>query len=232
MEPEIVDLSNMLNKMGAKITGAGSNIIRIQGITELKETSYNIMPDRIEAGTYLLAVAATRGNIKLNKVIPEHLNSVLSKLEECGAKFTITKDTIYMETPSKLNPVEIKTLPYPGFPTDLQQPFSSFLCTVKGTSIITETIFESRFKFIQELVRMGAKITQEGNTIIINGVRKLHGTTLECTDLRGGAAVIIAALTSRGTSRISKIEYVDRGYSNLYLKLQKLGAKINLEMGD
>ncbi len=232
MEPEIVDLSNMLNRMGAKITGMGCNIIKIQGVKKLKEVSYNIMPDRIEAGTFLLATAITRGRIKLNKVIPEHLNSIISKLEESGAEFIITKNTIDMKVPNKMNSVEIKTMPYPGFPTDMQQTFSSFLTTVKGTSIITETIFENRFKYIQELIRMGAKINQEGNTIIIKGVKKLHSATLECTDLRGGASLVLAALGSRGTSRISKIEYIERGYSDFHLKLQKLGAKINLEMGD
>lgn len=232
MEPEIVDLANMLNKMGANITGAGSNIVRIIGVKKLKEVSYTIMPDRIEAGTFLLATAITRGKIKLNKVIPEHLNSIIYKLEETGAKFENTKNTIYMEVPNKLHSVEIKTMPYPGFPTDLQQLFSTFLTTVKGTSVITETIFENRFKYIQELKRMGAKVNQEGNTIIIKGVRKLHGTTLECTDLRGGASIVIAALSAKGISRISKIEYIDRGYSDFYLKLNQLGAEIKLEVGD
>lgn len=232
MEPEIIDLANMLNRMGAKIIGAGSNIIKIQGVKKLKEVSYNIMPDRIEAGTFLLIVASTRGKIKINNVIPEHLNSVISKLEEAGAKFDLSKNSISMEVPNKLYPVEIKTMPYPGFPTDLQQPFASFLCTVKGTSIITETIFENRFKYVQELIRMGAKITQEGNTIIIKGGKKMHGANLESTDLRGGAAMVLSALCSKGTSRISRIEYIERGYSDFHLKLQKLGAKINLEMGD
>ena len=232
MEPEIVDLANILNRMGAKVIGAGSNIIKIQGVKKLKDVSYHIMPDRIEAGTFLLIAAATRGKIKLNNVIPEHLNSVIAKLEEAGAKFEISKNSIIMDIPNKLNSVEIKTLPYPGFPTDLQQPFASFLCTVKGTSIITETIFENRFKYIQELKRMGAKIAQEGNTIIINGGKKLHGASLESTDLRGGAAMVLLALCSKGTSRISKIDYIGRGYSDFHLKLQKLGAKINLEMGD
>ena len=191
MEPEIVDLANILNRMGAKVIGAGSNIIKIQGVKTLKDVSYHIMPDRIEAGTFLLITAATRGKIKLNNVIPEHLNSVIAKLEE-----------------------------------------ASFLCTVKGTSIITETIFENRFKYIQELKRMGAKIAQEGNTIIINGGKRIHGASLESTDLRGGAAMVLLALCSKETSRISKIEYIERGYSDFHLKLQKLGAKINLEMGD
>jgi len=232
MEPEIVDLANMLNRMGAKINGAGTNIITIDGVKNLKDVSYNIMPDRIEAGTFLLATAITRGKIKLNNVVPEHLNSVISKLEEAGAKFEITKNSIFMEVSNKLLPVEIKTLPYPGFPTDLQQIFSGFLCTVKGTSIVTETIFENRFKYIQELIRMGAKINQEGNTIIIKGVKKLHATKIEATDLRGGAALVLAALEAKGTSVIKKVEYIDRGYSDFYLKLQKLGAKINIEMGD
>ena len=178
------------------------------------------MPDRIEAGTFLLFSAATRGSIKLNNVVPEHLNSVIYKLEEAGAKFKIYKHSLYMETPNKLNPIQIKTMPYPGFPTDLQQPFASFLCTVNGTSIVTETIFENRFKYIQELIRMGARITQEGNTIIIKGGKKLHKASIECTDLRGGTAMVLAALCSKGISRVSKIEYIDRGYSDFHLKLQ------------
>ena len=185
MEPEINDLIKFLNRMGAKISGGGTNVIVVQGVKKLRDVSYNIMPDRIEAGTFLIATAATRGKIKLNNVIPEHLNSVIAKLEESGAVFKNTKDTIYMEAHNKLLPVQIKTLPYPGFPTDLQQIFSSFLSTVKGTSIITETIFENRFKYIQELKRMGAKIEQENNTIIISGGKKLHSANMIATDLRG-----------------------------------------------
>lgn len=232
MEPEIIDLANMLNRMGAIIIGAGSNIIKIKGVKKLKEISYTIMPDRIEAGTFLLATAITGGKIKLTKVVPEHLNALIFKLEECGANFTITKNTIIMEINKKMQPVDIKTMPYPGFPTDLQQVFATFLITVKGTSIITETIFENRFKYIQELKRMGAKVNQEGNTIIINGVKRLHAADVQATDLRGGAALVLAGLNAKGITTVSNVEYINRGYSEFYKKLQKLGAEIKLEMGD
>ena len=231
MEPEIVDLQNFLNRMGAKITGAGTNLIKIQGVNKLKDVSYNVMPDRIEAGTLLCAVAATGGKLLLKQVIPEHLAPVLDKLEKCGCNIQIKKEGIYLESPKKLKAVNIKTMPYPGFPTDVQSIFVAILSTAKGTSVVTENIFENRFKYTNELNRMGAKITIEGRTAIIKGIRKLYGATVEATDLRGGAALVIAALTAQGKTKVNNIEYILRGYENLDKKLSKLGANISKEEG-
>lgn len=171
--------------MGAKIEGAGTNVVKIIGVNKLKDVSYNVMPDRIEAGSLLCMIAATSGKIELNKVIPEHITPVLDKLEECGCKFEINKNNIILEAPKKLKAVDIKTLPYPGFPTDMQSVFTSMLCTAKGTSIIVENIFENRYKYTNELKRMGAKINIEGKIAIVKGVKKLTGATVNATDLRG-----------------------------------------------
>lgn len=184
MEPEIQDLQNFLNKMGAKVEGAGTNVIKITGVKNLKDVSYNIMPDRIEAGTYLCMVAASAGTLELNNVIPEHITPVINKLEECGCKFNINKNSIILESPKKLKSVDIKTLPYPGFPTDMQSVFTSMLCTAKGTSIVVENIFENRYKYTNELKRMGAKISIEGKIAIVKGVRKLSSAIVDATDLR------------------------------------------------
>lgn len=170
--------------MGAKVEGAGTNIIKITGVKSLKDVSYNIMPDRIEAGTFLCTVAASSGKIELNNVIPEHIRPVLDKLEECGCKFNINRNNIIMESPKKLKAVDIKTLPYPGFPTDMQSVFTSMLTTAKGTSIIVENIFENRYKYTNELKRMGAKINIEGKIAIVKGVRKLTAASVDATDLR------------------------------------------------
>lgn len=226
MEPEIVDLVNFLNRMGAKITGAGTNIIKIRGVKELKEVSYAIMPDRIEAGTLLLATAIAGGDLKLNKVCPEHISPILHKLQECGARVKMEKNTIYLKSNGKLVGTEIKTMPYPGFPTDLQPLFTTLLTTCKGTSIVTENIFENRYKFTQELKRMGAKIDIEGKTAIIKGVKRLHGANVESTDLRGGASLMIAGIAARGITKLKKVEYILRGYENLDTKLNSLGANI------
>lgn len=226
MEPEIVDLIKFLNHMGAKITGIGTNIIKIRGVEELKEVSYTIMPDRIEAGTLLLATAITGGKVKLRKSIPAHMDPLLHKLQECNCQISCESNIVYLDAKNKLNGTEIKTMPYPGFPTDLQPLYTTFLTICKGTSIITETIFENRYKFIQELKRMGAKINVEGNTAIIKGVSKLHGANVECTDLRGGAALVLAGIAAKGTTRVSKVEYILRGYDMLDKKLNLLGANI------
>ncbi len=228
MEPEIVDLAKCLNKMGAKIEGAGTNIVKITGVKELKNISYSVMPDRIEAGTLLCAVAITGGKVKLNNVIPEHINQVLNKLEQTGAKIEIGKRSIYLEAPKKLKAVDIKTMPYPGFPTDMQSVFASMLTIAKGNSVIVENIFENRFKYVSELKRMGAKITVEGKIAVIKGCRKLSGTTVESTDLRGGAALVIAGLVAKGATIVNKIGHILRGYENLDKKLNKLGARITV----
>ena len=191
MEPEIIDLANCLNKMGAKIEGAGTNIIKIVGVKNLHGTGYKVMPDRIEAGTFLCAAAITGGKIKVKNIVPEHLTPVIHKLQEAGCTIETNNNVIEIEAPKKLNAIEIKTMPYPGFPTDLQQIFGSMLTVAKGTSIIIENIFENRFKYINELIRMGAKITIEGKTAIITGKRKLSGTTVEGSDLRGGTGLIL-----------------------------------------
>jgi len=228
-EPEIVDLQNFLNKMGAKIKGAGSNQIIVDGVKNLKDVSYDIMPDRIEAGTFLCASAITGGNIKLEKVNPEHIIPVISKLEEANCKIKIENNSIEINAPKKLKPLEIKTMPYPGFPTDLQSIFVSTLTVAKGTSLMVENIFENRYKFVSELIRMGAKITIEGKNAIIKGVKKIYGANVKSTDLRGGAALVIAGLEAKGITTIENIEYILRGYENFDKKLRDLGAKIVTE---
>lgn len=225
MEPEILDLQQFLNKMGAKIEGAGTNVIKITGVKNLKDVSYNIMPDRIEAGTLLCMSAITGGEIILNKVNIEHINPVLHKLEETGTQVFTNKDKISIKAPKRLQAVDIKTMPYPGFPTDMQSIFSSMLTVAKGNSMIVENIFENRYKYVNELIRMGAKITVEGKIAIIKGVRKLEGTEINSTDLRGGAALVEAALVAKGTSKINNIEYILRGYENLDKKLTQLRSQ-------
>ena len=232
MEPEIIDLQNFLNRMGAKVTGAGSNIIKIQGVKKLKDVSYNIMPDRIEAGTYLCAAAITGGKITLKKVEPIHLCPVLEKLEECGCTIKTSKDEIYLQAPKKLKASNIKTMPYPGFPTDMQSIFTAMLTTAKGTSTVIENIFENRYKYTSELNRMGAKISIEGRTAIIKGTRRLAGASVIASDLRGGAALVIAALSAKGITKVENIEYIHRGYENLEKKLNKLGADISKQEGE
>ena len=229
MEPEIVDLQNFLNKMGAKIKGAGTNVIKIDGVKTLKNVSYNVMPDRIEAGTLLCATAITGGKIELNKVEPIHIGPVISILEESGCKINVGKNSVILEAPKRLKAVDIKTMPYPGFPTDMQSVFVSLQTVAKGTSMMVENIFENRYKYVNELTRMGAKITVEGKVAIVKGVRKLSGAEVNSTDLRGGAALVTAALAARGKSKINNIEYILRGYENLDKKLKNIGAKIKIE---
>lgn len=231
-EPEIIDLVNFLNRMGAKIYGAGSNSIKIVGVKQLKDVSYKIMPDRIEAGTLLIAGAITKGTIKINNIIPQHIDPVLSKLNEAGCNIKVAKDSVYLSTNKMLKSVDIRTLPYPGFPTDMQPQISTLLTLTKGTSIITENIFENRFKFMQEIQRMGAKATIHGKTMIIKGVRKLHGADVESTDLRGGASLVLAGLAAKGITRVGKLEYLLRGYENFDKKLKELGANIIREEGE
>lgn len=228
-EPEIVDLQKFLNKMGAKVKGAGSNQIIIDGVKALKEVSYNIMPDRIEAGTLLCAAAITGGNISLENVNPEHITPVLSKLEEANCKIKVEKNKIEINAVKKLKALEIKTMPYPGFPTDLQSLFVSTLTIAKGTSLMVENIFENRYKFVPELIRMGAKITIEGKSAIIKGVRKIYGANVKATDLRGGAALVLAGLGAKGITCVENIEYILRGYEQFDKKLRLLGADINIK---
>lgn len=229
MEPEIVDLQEFLNRMGAKVYGAGTNCIKVVGVKRLKEVSYTIMPDRIETGTFLAMCAATSGNLELKNTNYNHIIPVLDKLEEAGCKIEKDKNNIYIETKKRLRAIDIKTLPYPGFPTDMQSIFLGMLCNAKGTSVITENIFENRFKCVPELNRMGAKIKIEGNTAIVKGVRRLTGTEVRATDLRGGIALVIAGLTANGYTKIENIGFIERGYEKLETKLTKIGASIYKE---
>lgn len=187
------------------------------------------MPDRIEAGTLLCATAVTGGILELNNVIPAHIAPVLSKLEECGCKSSVLKNRVILNAPKRLKAIDIKTMPYPGFPTDMQSVFTGMLCTAKGTSIIVENIFENRYRYTNELKRMGAKINIEGKIAIVKGTRKLTGAIVEATDLRGGAAMVVASLLAKGTTTVNNIEYILRGYENLDKKLNKIGANIKLE---
>ena len=225
-EPEIVDLQSFLNKMGAKIKGAGTDIIEIEGVKKLKDVSYNIMPDRIETGTFLCIAAMTGGNIQVKGVNPNHITPVIHKLEETGCKLKVQKNEIEIQAPKKLKAVDIKTMPYPGFPTDMQSIFATTLTTAKGTSMVVENLFENRYKYTQELIRMGAKITIEGKTAVIKGVRKLYGANVKATDLRGGAALVMAGITAKGNTKIENVEYILRGYDKLDEKLRNLGVSI------
>ena len=228
-EPEIIDLQNFLNKMGAKVQGAGTNTIQITGVKQLKNVDYNIMSDRIEAGTFLVAGAMTGGHIQINNISSKYIDPIINKLEEANCKIKIEKNGIELQAPKKLKAVDIRTMPYPGFPTDMQSVFGTCMTLAKGTSVIVENIFENRYKYTQELVRMGAKITIEGRTAIVKGVRRLQGTKVKATDLRGGAAMVIAGMAAHGITEVEDIHYILRGYEKFEQKLTKLGAKIYMK---
>ncbi|MEG6522861.1 UDP-N-acetylglucosamine 1-carboxyvinyltransferase [Desulfotomaculum sp. 1211_IL3151] len=225
-EPEIVDLANYLNSMGAKIKGAGTKVIRITGVPELTGTTHAVIPDRIEAGTYLVAAAMTRGDVVVENVIADHLKPIVAKLKEAGAEIIEDETQIRVRSQSKLKGVDIKTLPYPGFPTDMQAQFMTLMTVSEGTSIITETVFENRFMHVNELKRMGARIKIEGRTAIVQGVKTLNGAEVKATDLRAGAAMILAGLTATNQTGVSNIHHIDRGYEKLIEKLQAIGADI------
>ncbi|MCY6485252.1 UDP-N-acetylglucosamine 1-carboxyvinyltransferase [Clostridium aestuarii] len=225
-EPHIVDVANFLNSMGANIKGAGTDVIRINGVNELKGCNYSVIPDQIEAGTYMMAAAACGGKVNINNVIPKHLESISAKLIEMGVDITENGDSITIESSRKLKGVNVKTLPYPGFPTDLQQPMTTLLSTAKGRSIVNESIWESRFKHVDELKKMGAKVKVESNLAVIEGVECLTGAKIVATDLRAGAAMVIAGLIAKGTTEVTNLEHIDRGYPNIENKLNSLGAKI------
>lgn len=225
-EPHVVDVANFLNSMGAKVKGAGTDVIKIYGVDKLTACNYSVIPDQIEAGTYMVAAAATQGDVVLKNVIPKHLESITAKLLEMGVNVEEGEDTVRVYCDRKLKGINIKTLPYPGFPTDLQQPMST-LCTIaEGVSIINESIWEGRFKHCDELKRMGAKIKVEGRIAVIEGVQKLSGAEVSATDLRGGAALVVAGLVADGVTEVTNIIHIDRGYEKLEYKLQGLGAKI------
>lgn len=225
-EPEIVDLANYLNKMGAKIRGAGTDTIRIEGVDKLHGADYTIIPDRIEAGTYMIAAAMTGGDVVVENVLPEHQKPLIAKLREAGAVVEEDIDKVRVIGKNPLKAVSIKTLPYPGFPTDMQAQMMAMMVIAEGRSKVTETVFENRFMHVVELNRMGAQISTEGRSAVIDGPCKLTGCDVRATDLRAGAAMILAGLVAEGTTRIGDLHHIDRGYENIVVKLKKLGADI------
>lgn len=225
-EPEIVDLANYLNKMGAKIRGAGTDTIRIEGVDKLHGADYTIIPDRIEAGTYMIAAAMTGGDVVVENVLPEHQKPLIAKLREAGAVVEEDIDKVCVIGKNPLKAVSIKTLPYPGFPTDMQAQMMAMMVIAEGRSKVTETVFENRFMHVVELNRMGAQISTEGRSAVIDGPCKLTGCDVRATDLRAGAAMILAGLVAEGTTRIGDLHHIDRGYENIVAKLKKLGADI------
>ncbi|NLO98265.1 MAG: UDP-N-acetylglucosamine 1-carboxyvinyltransferase [Peptococcaceae bacterium] len=225
-EPEIVDLQNLLNKMGAKVRGAGTHVIYIEGVKSLHSTEHTVIPDRIEAGTHMIAAVMTEGDVVVENVVPEHVSPLIAKLRQGGADVRIDGDSVRVKHQGRFKSMDIKTLAYPGFPTDLQPQFLALLTIADGTSIVSETIFENRFQHVAELVRMGARITVEGRTAIIYGVPNLEGTFVEATDLRAGAALFLAALAAEEGTVLERVDHIDRGYENLEEKYRTLGAKL------
>ena len=226
-EPEIVDLANQLNKMGAKIKGAGTDTIRITGVESLSGSIHTVIPDRIETGTFMLAAAITRGDVLVQTGIPGHVRPIIAKLKECGVKVEVQDDGIYVDArEGELVATDIKTLPYPGFPTDIQSPFMTFLTTVHGQSIVRETVFENRFMHVVELNRMGADITTDSREAFVPGGKKLHGAKVRATDLRAGAAMVLAGLVATGTTEVSEIYHIERGYENFVQKFKGIGGDL------
>lgn len=227
-EPHVVDVANFLNSCGANIKGAGTDVIKIRGVSRLHGTEYTVIPDQIEAGTFMFAAAVTRGDVTVKNVIPKHLDSIVAKLLEVGCTVEEADDSIRVTALKPLQHTQVRTLPYPGFPTDMQPQIAVALALAQGTSIVTESIFENRFKYVDELIRMGADIKVEGDTAIITGVSRYTGASITAPDLRAGAALVTAALAAEGVTRMDNIQYIDRGYEDFHLKLQKLGAQIEL----
>jgi len=226
-EPEIVDLANFLNQAGAKISGAGSEVIEIEGVDALHAIEYEVIPDRVEAGTFMLAAAITGGDVEVNKVIPTHVEALIRKLQDAGLKMQIEENRIRISSSGRLTAVDVRTLPYPGFPTDLQPQMAALLAVSRNTSVITETIFENRFMHVPELNRMGADIKIEGSSLIINGVEKLSGAPVRVSDLRAGAALVLAALVAEGETLIEDQDHhLSRGYENLVEKIKALGGDV------
>ncbi len=226
-EPHVIDVANFLNNMGAKIKGAGTDVIRIRGVKHLRSCNYTLIPDQIETGTWMIIAAATKSDILIKNCIPTHMESLSAKLFEAGYKIDEGEDTLRI-VPMEKRPkaVKVKTMVYPGFPTDLQQPFSALLATADGTSVITETIFEQRYRHLDELRKMGAITDFTDRVAMIDGVEKLYGTEVEALDLRGGAALVVAGLMAEGTTTVTGVQYIDRGYEKIVEKLQSLGADI------
>ena len=225
-EPEIVDLANFLNAMGAKVRGAGTGTIRIEGVDKLYGANHSIIPDRIEAGTFMVAAAITGGDILIENAVPEHLRSITAKMEEMGVKVIEENEGVRVIGPDKLKAVDIKTMPHPGFPTDMQSQMMALLLQADGTSMITETVFENRFMHVEEFRRMNADIKIEGRSVIMNGPNSLQGAEVAATDLRAAAALILAGLVSEGYTRVTELKHLDRGYVNFHKKLAALGATI------
>ena len=226
-EPHVVDVANFLNSMGAVVKGAGTDVIRIKGVPRLHGTEYAIIPDQIEAGTFMFAAAVTKGDVTVKNVIPKHLESITAKLTEIGCEVDESDDAVRVVAAKPLTHTHVKTLPYPGFPTDMQPQITVALGLSRGTSIVTESIFENRFKYVDELTRMGASIKVEGgNTAIIDGVSRYTGASISAPDLRAGAALVIAGLSAEGTTVIDDIRFIERGYEDFHIKLQSLGAQI------
>lgn len=225
-EPHVVDVANFLNSMGAKIKGAGTDVIRIQGVKSFHKTEYSIIPDQIEAGTFMFAAAVTGGSIVLRNVIPKHLEATSAKLLEMGCQIHENDDAIRVIAPEKLQGTHVKTMPYPGFPTDMQPQIAVSLALAEGTSIVTESIFENRFRYVDELARMGASVKVEGNVAVISGVDKFTGARVSAPDLRAGAALVLAGLAAEGITIVDDIYFIERGYENLDQKFRGLGAQI------
>ncbi len=225
-EPHVVDLANFLNSMGADIKGAGTDIIRIKGVDKLHGTEYTIIPDQIEAGTFMMAAAATKGDVTIKNVIPKHLESISAKLIEMGCQVLESDDAVRVVATKRMRNVHVKTLPYPGYPTDMQPQITVVLGLASGISLVTESLFENRFKYVDELTRMGGNIKVEGSTAIIEGVDKYTGAEVSAPDLRAGAALVIAGLTAEGFTTVEDIRYIERGYEDFDMKLRELGAQI------
>lgn len=225
-EPHIVDVANFLNSMGADIRGAGTNVIKIRGVKSLAGGFYSIIPDQIEAGTYMAAVAGTGGELLIKNVIPKHLNCISGKLEEMGVKISEGEDCILVSRTGPLRRANVKTHPYPGFPTDMQPQITAVLCLAQGTSVITEGVWDTRYKYVDELMKMGASIRVDGRTAIVEGVNGLTGAPIKACDLRAGAAMVIAGLCASGITEIENVEYIERGYEELIEKLRNVGADI------
>ena len=225
-EPHIVDLANFLNSMGADIMGAGTDVIKINGVKRMKGGSYSIIPDQIEAGTYIAATAAAGGNVLVKNVIPKHLDCITVKFEEMGVNFENREDAILVKSEGRLSGTNVKTMPYPGFPTDMQPQIAVSLSIASGTSVITEGVWDNRYKYVDELRRMGAEIQVDGKIAVIQGVQRLTGAPIKSCDLRAGAAMVIAGLCASGTTEVEEVYHIERGYEEFVGKLRKLGADI------
>ena len=231
-EPHIVDLANFLNSMGADIRGAGTDTIKVNGVEKLHGGSYAIIPDQIEAGTYMVAAAATGGEVLIRNVIPKHLEGISAKLRETGTFIEEYEDAVLVRGPAELKRINLKTMPYPGFPTDMQPQFGVLLCLAKGTSVITEGVYDNRFKYMNELRKMGAEVQVDGRVAVIEGGRKLSAAPVHACDLRAGAAMVIAGMTASGITELEDIHFIERGYERFVEKLNDLGAQIEVRYED